>query len=103
MQLIKHLEDRIDEEIHDVKEYAKFAAEVKHQHPALAHVLYTIAMQEEEHQKMLHEQVVKIIEQYRREHGAPPPEMMAVYDFLHKRAIDKLADARRYLEIYKDT
>ena len=103
MQVIKHLEERIHEEIHDAKEYTKFAIEVKHEYPAVAHTAYTIATQELEHQSMLHEQVVKLIEQHRREHGAPPAAMLAVYDFLHKQAIEKIADVKRLMEIYKET
>lgn len=103
MKIIKTLEERIEEEIQDIKTYAKLAAEIKDEHPALSHVLYTISTQEDNHQAMLHEQVVKLIEQYRRDHGDPPAAMMAVYDILHKRTIEKLAEARRYQDIYKET
>ena len=78
------------------------AEELKHDHPALAQVLYTIATQEDGHQAALHSEVVKIIENYRKTHGEPPAAMLAVYDFMHKRSIDKLADARRYQEVYKN-
>ena len=101
MKIIEKLVERIDEEIHDAKEYAKLATEVKESYPALSHVLFTISTQEDGHQAMLHEQVVKLIEQYRREHGDPPPAMMAVYDHHHRKSIEKLAEARRYQEIYK--
>ena len=101
MEIIKRLTERIHEEIEDMEGYAKFAIETKETHPALSHTLYTIALQEEEHQARLHEQVAKIIEQHRRDHGTPPPEMMAVYNFLHRKAIEELAEARRYIEIYK--
>ena len=103
MKLIEKLTDRIEEEISDVKYYAKLAAEVKAEHPSLAQVLYTISTQEDGHQAALHSEVVKIIEQYRKTHGEPPASMMAVYDFMHKRSIDKLADARRYQEVYKNS
>lgn len=103
MKLIRDLEELIEDEIHDVKKYAKMAAEVKQEHPALAQVLYTISTQEDGHQAALHGEVVRIIEQYRKNHGDPPAAMMAVYDFMHKRSIDKLADARRYQEVYKNT
>lgn len=103
MEIIKRLEERIDEEIHDAKTYTKFAIEIKHLYPAVSHTVYTIATQELDHQSMLHEQVVKLIEQHRREHGAPPPEMMAVYEFLHKRAIEKMAEVKRLMEVYKET
>lgn len=39
MKLIKELEEKIDDEIHDIKEYARMAAEVKADHPSLAQVL----------------------------------------------------------------
>lgn len=102
MQLISKLEDLIEEEISDVKKYAKMAAELKKTHPALAQVLYNISSQEEGHQAAIHGEVVKIIETYRKEHGAPPAEMMAVYDYVHKKHIENLAEARRYQEMYKN-
>ena len=101
MKLIQKLTERIDEEIGDVKYYAKLAAEVKDEHPTLAQVLYNISIQEDGHQAAIHNEVVNIIEQHRRTHGEPPADMMAVYDYLHKRSIEKLAEARRYQEIYK--
>ena len=103
MKLIEKLVDRIEDEIGDVRFYAKFASEVKDTHPALAHVLYTISGQEDAHQAALHAEVVKIIEQYRKEHGEPPASMMAVYEHEHRKMIDKMAEARRYQEIYRES
>lgn len=103
MKVIRDLEELIEEEIHDVKKYAKMAAELKQDHPALAQVLYTISTQEDGHQAALHSEVVKIIEQYRKTHGDPPAAMMAVYEYQHKRSIEKLAEARRYQEVYKNS
>lgn len=102
MKLIRDLEELIDEEIHDVKKYAKMAAEHKHDHPALAQVLFNISVQEEGHQSAIHNEVVKIIEDHRKNHGEPPVAMMAVYEYLHNRSIDKMAEARRYQEMYKN-
>ena len=102
MRVIERLEDLIEEEIHDVKKYAKLAAEFKKENPALAQVLYNISVQEEGHQAALHAEVVKMIEAYKREHGAPPEAMIAVYDHVHKKHIDKMAEARRYQELYKN-
>lgn len=103
MQIIKMLEERISEEIHDMKFYAKLAAKYKDSHPMLAQVLYNISTQEEGHASALHNEVVKIIEQHRKEHGAPPPAMQAVYDYLHEEHIEKMAEARHYQEVYKNT
>ena len=101
MKLIKELEELIEDEIHDVKKYAKMAAALKAEHPSLAQTLYTISTQEDTHQAAIHGEVVKIIEEHRRTHGDPPATMMAVYDYLHKKAIDELTEARMYQDVYK--
>ena len=101
MKLIRDLEELIEDEIQDVKKYAKMAAELKAEHPGLAQVLFTISTQEETHQAAIHTEAVKIIEEYKRTHGAPPPAMIAVYEYMHKKHIDSLAEARRYQDIYK--
>lgn len=103
MKLIQTLEDLISEEIHDQKHYAILAAELKESHPMLAQVLYNISTQEEGHANALHNEVVKIIEQHRKEHGEPPAAMIAVYDYLHKKHIEKAAEARRFQEVYKSS
>lgn len=102
MKLIKKLEELVEDEIHDVKKYAKMAAEVKAEYPSLAQVLYTISTQEDTHQAAIHTEVVKIIEDYRKKHGEPPAPMMAVYEYLHQKHIDNLAEARRYQDVYKN-
>ena len=101
MKIIRTLEEMIEDEIHDIKKYAEMAAELKDTHPSLAQVLYTISTQEDAHQAALHNEVVKIINEHRLKHGEPPAAMMAVYDYLHKKHIDNLAQARQYQEIYK--
>lgn len=103
MKLIRDLEEMIEDEVHDVKKYAKMAVELKDEHPQLAQVLYTISTQEDGHQQMLHSEVVRIIENHRREHGEPPAAMMAVYEYVHKKHIDKMADAKRYQELYRNS
>ena len=101
MKLIKELEEMIEDEIHDIKHYAKKATELKETHPGLAQALYTISTQEDSHQAALHAEVVKLIEEYRKTHGKPPEAMMAIYEYIHERHIEKLEEARRYQEMYK--
>ena len=101
MKIIHDLEELIEEEIHDVKKYAKMAAKLKPEYPGLAQVLYNLSTQEDSHQAALHAEVAKIIDAYKKSHGAPPVEMQAVYDFIHKKHIDQLAEARRYQDVYK--
>lgn len=90
MKLIKELTERIEEEIDGAEEYVKEAIKLKHEHPSLAKTLYDISNQEMSHIDMLHTEVVKLIEEHRRTHGEPPAPMMAVYQYLHERHIDKV-------------
>ena len=99
MKIIEKMEDLIDEEIHDVKKYAKLAAEVKAEHPAFAQLFYTISMQEEAHQKALHDEVVKLIEKHRQMHGAPPAAMQAVWDWEHERMVEETAEIKLLLDM----
>ena len=101
MKIIKELEEYIEDEIHDIKKYAQLATAVKDEYPSLAQTLYTISTQEDLHQASLHAEVVKIIQEHRKTHGEPPAAMMAVYEYIHKKHIDKLAEARTYQDVYK--
>ena len=44
--------------------------------------------------KGLHDGVVGLIEGYRKEKGEPPAPMMAIYDYMHERHINKAAAVR---------
>lgn len=101
MKLIRSLSEAIADEIGDIKKYARWAADLKEEHPTLANVLYNISVQEDGHQAALHNEVVNIIEEHRKKHGNPPPVMQALYDHEHQKQIDALAEARMYQEIYK--
>lgn len=101
MKLIKELTERIEEEIDGAEEYVKEAIKLKHEHPSLAKTLYDISNQEMSHIDMLHAEVVKLIEEHRRMHGEPPAPMMAVYQYLHERHIDKANNIRMLQNEYK--
>ena len=69
--------------------------------PSLASTFYDIANQEMHRVNSLHDQVASIIRKHREKEGEPPAPMMAVYEYLHSRHIDKAAEVRRYLEMYQ--
>ena len=50
----------------------------------------------------LHNRVVAVIEQYRKEHGDPPAEMQWRYDYLHKKHIDKATRIKVKQALYKE-
>lgn len=102
MKLIKLLSDKIKEELHDAESYAKMALEYKADYPELSRTLYNISTQEMEHMSLLHNEVTVIIQKWRAEHGEPPADMLAVYDYLHKEQIDKSVEVKMLQAMYKE-
>ena len=101
MQIIKKLSEMISEEIADADKYATCALKYKDEDPALADTFYRLSGEEMEHMKMLHDQVVRIIEVYRRDHGEPPPEMLAVYNYLHEKHTEDASAVKAKHLLYK--
>lgn len=102
MRLIKCLSEQIEDEVDGVCEYAKCALEYRYSHPQLAEVYYKLATTEYGHAVALHEQVVKVIEEVKKERREEPPQFMKdKWEKAHKKIIDKMADAKLYLSMYK--
>ena len=101
MRIIKQLTEMIMDEAKGAHEYAKKAVYHKDSDPDLASMFYVLANEELDHVGVLHSAVVKIIEEYRKEHGEPPAAMQAVYDYIHEQQIDEVGETRALLMEFK--
>lgn len=94
MKIIKCLSEYIEEEIHDSEKYIKKALAVKNEYPEVAELMNMLSGEEMKHMNLLHNMVVKLIENYRKTEGEPPAAMMAVYDYLHDKYIDEAKEVK---------
>nr|DAR03194.1 MAG TPA: NEUTROPHIL-ACTIVATING PROTEIN A, four-helix bundle, METAL TRANSPORT [Caudoviricetes sp.] len=101
MKLIEKLSAMVDEEIEDAKKYAKCALKYKDERPALAKTFFDLSGEEMRHMSMLHAEVEAVIQKYRQEHGEPPTAMLAVYDYLHGKQIEKAKEVKDYQAMYR--
>ena len=102
MLIIKKLCKMIKEEIGDAEKYANCALNYKEEDKGLADVFYTLANEELNHMDMLHTQVVRIINAYKKEKGEVPPSMQAVYNYVHEEQIEEVKEIKLLLNMYKE-
>lgn len=101
MKLIEKLSEMIDEEIEDAGKHAKCALKYKEENPALSKTFYDLSTDEMRHMTLLHDEVARIIAQYRKENGEPPTAMLAVYDYLHEKQIERAKEVKDYQAMYR--
>lgn len=101
MKEIKLLMEHIEDELDDANTYAKLALECRASDPEMAELFYKLSGEEMNHMNLLHKDVVRRIENYRRMHGEPPAEMLALYNYLHCRMIDDAAEVGVLQGMYK--
>lgn len=102
MRIIKRLSEYIEEELEDSEKYILKAMEYKESWPEVASTLYVLSLEEMKHMQLLHDQVTKIIENYRKEKGEPPEPMMAIYEYLHKKFIHKSKEIKIMQNTYNE-
>ena len=100
MKVIQKISQQIDSELEDAEKYIKCAYHKREEYPLLADTYYKLSLEEMNHVTMLHENVVKIINEYKKENEVPE-SMQMLYDYLHERQIKWAAKIKAKQEAYK--
>ena len=101
MILIQKLNDMIDEELEDAEKYIRCAINHKEDNPNLSSCFSRLSTEEINHAMLLHEQVVHLIDMYRKEHGNPPERMQIIYEYVHAKYIERMNDLKIMQAVYK--
>ena len=102
MTIIRKLSEMISEEIADARKYVNCALNHKADNLPLADTFFKLSQEEMNHMSMLHDQVTRIIDSYKKEHGDPPESMLAVYNYLHEKQMDDAAEVKAKQMLYRD-
>jgi hypothetical protein len=100
MEIIRRISEKIDEELHDADKYIKCAYKVEEEYPELANTYYQLSLEEMKHVTMLHDAVVRIINNYKRDHEVPE-SMQILYDYMHDKQVKKASKIKKKQEQYK--
>lgn len=98
---IKDLIEKMDGELDASQDYAETALRYKTEDKELADLYVLLAGEELEHYNKLHTQVVRIIDKYRIEKGEPPAEMKAIWDWEHKKEVERVAEIKVIIDMIK--
>ena len=101
MQIISKLSDNIEEELEDAEKYIICALSNKESDPKLANLFYKLSTEEIGHAEALHSEVVDKIATYKKEHGEPSERMQGIYDYMHKRHVDKANHIKALQGVFK--
>ena len=101
MKIIKCLSEKIEDELQDAADYIDLAMRWKQDEPETAELFYELSTEEMGHMEKLHKEVSELIEEYRKEHGDHPKEMMTLYDYLHEKHIATATQIRIKQGIFK--
>lgn len=101
MKELKEVIVDITEILDRAEMYAKEAVRHNSQYSYLSEVYARIAQDDLNHVGLLHKSVVEMIDSMKRAGVTVPESMQAVWDFENDRFIDKEADVRRLLAMYK--
>ena len=100
MQVIKCLSENIEATLDAAEDNIKKAVKYKDEYPTAAKAFYTQSIMLMDSIKGQHDAVATLIGDYRKEKGEPPAPMMAIYNYMHERHINKAAAIKNLQDMY---
>lgn len=101
MKIIEKLSDMMEEEMHDAEKYIECALRWKEEDVLLGKMYYDLSMDELKHATMLHENGIRLINEYKQKGNEVPEKMQAVYDYLHQKHVERFNKIKMQQSLYK--
>ncbi len=90
------MEHRLDA----AEEAIKQALIYKNEWPDVAQKYYLDSIDLINMHQRYHDQIIVLINNYKKEKGEPPAPMMAIYNYMHERHINKAAAVKNLQDMY---
>lgn len=100
MKIIKCLCEDMECTLDAAEDDIKKAIMYKEEYPVASKSFYTKSVMLMDSIKPQHDAVVALIADYRKEKGEPPEGMMAIYNYMHERHINKAAAIKALQDMY---
>ena len=97
MKILGTMADMIDGELKQAECYVNEALDNQEEYPDVSNDYISLAQGNLDRVNALHNRSTKLIEAERKEHGDPPESMLKVYEYLHRKHIERAADVRRII------
>ena len=101
MERLKLLFSLIDDELADSMKYGEKAMHYKDTDPAMAELFYSLSLEELKHKSMLHNQLVKEMNECIEKYPDKEESINAVYDVLNEREVEWENSVRMYHSTYR--
>ena len=102
MERLKLLFSLIDDELADSMKYGEKAMHYKDIDYAMAELFYSLSLEEMKHKNMLHNQLVKEMQECIENHPERDIEIHAVYDVLNERQVEWENSIRHYQSAFRE-
>jgi hypothetical protein len=101
MKIIKDLIEKMEDTLEEIEFYAMESHHLRAEHKALSETYAKVGEMHIEIYKMLHERAVSLINEEKQKGVAVPPEMLAIWDFSHRKLIERFNKAKYLVDEYK--
>ena len=101
MKVLKDLIAKADDTLEEIEWYAEKAHHLRTDHRFLADTYIKIAEMHIEIYELIHENMVKLIDEEKKKGVQVPAVMSAIWDYEHEKLVKEFAEAKYLIEEYR--
>jgi DNA polymerase/3'-5' exonuclease PolX len=100
MKILAELIEKAEDTLEEVEFYGRQAQHLKVTDKSVADLYNKLATTHIEIYGNIHREIVNLIEEHKRTGHQPPPEMLAIWNYEHKKLIERFTKAKNIVNEY---